>query len=343
LGANDVQTFIVALQHFSKRNDTMKSLLIPQDDDADFESKLEALFPSCVSAAVDRLRAVNDARDAAYEARQEKLRTLTSKRSELRHDVDRAERHIQAGDTYTDEDLAAIAKTKARTAKLAGEIASLRGEKSPPCLPLETITDWIGEQTSTFEAVPVDIKLQKGESPLDALAASRRHIDDLRSDLITVHNALVPEEEAVAGMVEDVEAVASQGAPDFSACAQFVRTSIAVNAVKRQGHVEFSRELIDTGAQLIEIGNGSGLAVWALKDQIIARGRAEIARLYEGQTALSVPERNRRAAEIEAEILKEERREEAILRRCEDAGLAVFRRPFANPLAILGIAPLKGR
>ena len=47
--------------------------------------------------------------------------------------------------------------------------------------------------------------------------------------------------------------------------------------------------------------------------------------------------------EIEAEMLAEERREEAILRLCEDAGLKVYRRPFANPLAVLGVAPRKRR
>lgn len=321
----------------------MKNLLIPRDDEAELEAKLDAQFPASTYEILDRLRSVETARNAAYHAKQEKLHALTSKRSELQREVDRANRHIQGGDPYTEEDLIAVAKTKVRITKLVGQIATLRAEQLPPCLPLETITDWISEQKATFEGVPVEAKLSRGELPLDAVIASRDKLDGLQRDLIGVDNALVPEEDAFAGMMADVEAFASQGAPDFSACTKLVHTSTAVNANMRQGHVDFPREFVETGARLVEIGNGSALAIWAFKDQIIARGRAEIARLYEGKTALSGAERNRRKVEIEAEILKEERREEAILRRCEDAGLKVFRRPSANPLAVLGIAPLKAR
>jgi hypothetical protein len=107
-----------------------------------------------------------------------------------------------------------------------------------------------------------------------------------------------------------------------------------------QGHVRWPVQAeIFEGGRHGEFELGIRFLCWLAPEAIIERGTAELKKLYGGKAGVSAEERARIVADLEAEILVEERREEACVRLCERSGLNVYRRPLANPLAVLGIAP----
>jgi len=80
------------------------------------------------------------------------------------------------------------------------------------------------------------------------------------------------------------------------------------------------------------------VTVWAHRDAIIAQLEAEIERIGDDATALSVEAQAARIAELRAAILQAQRHEEAIIERLEAEGVQV-RRTCSDPVILLGIEP----
>lgn len=80
------------------------------------------------------------------------------------------------------------------------------------------------------------------------------------------------------------------------------------------------------------------LALWALKDQILAAVDAEIDLRGDDEHALGSEERAEREQVLLAELLALERAEEAAIEAAEAEGLAIARRPDSDPRAVFGLA-----
>ena len=85
------------------------------------------------------------------------------------------------------------------------------------------------------------------------------------------------------------------------------------------------------GAQL----DGFATLVWLFKAELIEALEKEVDASSDDNSVLSEPDRGRRLAEVERDMLTVEREEEFFIRRARDEGATVMRRRNANPLAVL--------
>jgi hypothetical protein len=92
-----------------------------------------------------------------------------------------------------------------------------------------------------------------------------------------------------------------------------------------------------TGFSSARLINLLGLDVWLLRDLMVERGEAEIAKIADDDHALSPQDRAAKEVDLLADILELERLEEAHIMAAEAAGQAIARRSNADPRAILGV------
>ena len=177
-------------------------------------------------------------------------------------------------------------------------------------------------------------KLNKGESLLDGIERLRRRTRELRADLHRIESAPFPSGHAKQRMREQVEALATQGAPSVTLL------------VEHDGKVEFQTQRVQAevyGAEqralaFSETVDAVALVAWLHRDALIAALDKEIAAEADDKAALSHTDRELRTSEAMSDLLAVEGTEAALVWRAMDEKLPVEFRADINPQALLGIA-----
>ena len=178
-----------------------------------------------------------------------------------------------------------------------------------------------------FEQVALSPVQTKGrESILDALETRRRRIRELRADLAQVRAAPVPSSVAKSLMLKEIDALAAKGAPDVT---RLVDMRGAAGIVWPKAFVSYGedRHPLDVLAVL----------AWLFRDQMVKRLDAEISECADDKSALTDMQLAEREAQIERDMLANEREEEGLIEALEAEGAVIDRRVDASPVAVLGI------
>lgn len=318
-------------------------LIMLSEDDARHDAIVAVLEknPKIAYAAFLRVLKNNERNSREQAGRFQRITTLQAKRRDWVSFNQPVQRALDRGEEVHKDTLKRFESNKAKIASADKELAALRAEKPIPSLSAEMLADALLESKGEFIEVGwPQVKLPKGQSPEEALAESRANREAMIRDRNARKTALVSFDAAAKRIEADVRAKAT--APDFRPTAKIKAqyTEKGNRLRDAQGHVQWPKqeEYLD-GGRTADFELGVGMLCWLFEKEIVARGVAELKSTYGGEKGLSDEERAQEIARIEAEILAEERREEALVRMCEDAGIEVYRRPLANPLAVLGIAP----
>jgi hypothetical protein len=197
------------------------------------------------------------------------------------------------------------------------------------------IIDWLNHDVPTvarFAAVPKPkFSINRGESLADVLAANRQEqalITEKIAELETAHTTVA---EAQARMRADVDALAERGRPDvtgvlFGGAVQWP-TKQLVTDVHGEGHSHVGTATVDDAV---------ALAVWACRDEIVAKLSAEIEVAGDDKTAVAAADRPGLIAANKAKLLELQHVAEAIICRMEAEGHFVTR-ACTSPLVLLGI------
>ncbi|QWG18711.1 hypothetical protein KMZ68_02090 [Bradyrhizobium sediminis] len=323
-------------------------ITLADDDEIDFEVKdaLKKRFAGTSALAnLLRVKAAAEKHSAEYTAKGQRIQTLQAKKADAQAFVRDMEREIARGMQYPPKEMERKAAAEQKIAAIMAEIAALRNAPQSTNLPDDTIIEWIRDSKVNFVDAEVKVTtLPKGKTQGEAVEELRNRQRDLNGEKQAVVKQPVPFEDALARVIADVDAKAR--AMDVRP-AMRLKTSVNDYVSHRvgrhsemQGHVEWpsAEEIVESGRR-VEMDQGNALVSWLFRDEIIARGTAELKKHYGNAKGMSAEERARRIAEIDAEILEAERQEEAFIRMAEDAGMTIWRRPNAHPLAVLGIAP----
>jgi hypothetical protein len=237
---------------------------------------------------------------------------------------------------------------KKRLAEEESEAAATRAEleavnKAPRSanLPVETAIEWMGEQKGEFRNAP-PVKVTAPRGFFEAVKESRAKLGDLKSQKSKIAKVLLPESVAVARLLGDVQKMALplDVAPTTRMHRQLRNVAHSpMEYPDAQGSVRFPvrKEYFGDGRSG-ELDEAFRFLCWLLPEQIIAKGKAEIAAIYKQHgPGLSVEERTKLIAEIDVARLQEERREETLIRAATANGETIWRRPDMSIEAALGV------
>lgn len=214
------------------------------------------------------------------------------------------------------------------------ELQRLTDEQRAAHLGYSTVDllDWLASQSAKFIAAPV--KLAKTDNLTDALKRNRDQQTIANNELLAVQNAGLTIAEAKAAMRAEVAAIVEKGRPD-------------AYSLFHGNPIEWPTELfIANGAGVHQhtvaatVKDAFALAIWANADAVIAKLDTEIERMGDDASALSRDAQAARIVECEANLLKLQRQEEAIVEALEVQGHQV-RRICADPQILLGIERAK--
>ncbi|PSO19142.1 hypothetical protein [Bradyrhizobium sp. MOS003] len=310
-------------------------------DDSEMHDRLTVAFKKRFpSQALDKYRRSMKA-SARHEAQQavdrdQTRRIVESARAdaELIAALERDERHYGPAPERT----ARMERARrSRTEKLR-EVALRRNASVESNQPYETLAEFVLDSTGDYDAVDMELKIPKGQSLPDALLSVREEIAQCERDIRNARAAPLPLADATKRIAEDVRRKAR--GLNVSRTARISPDVIGIRGLaSAQGHVEFpSTSVVHDGGGRTEVSAGVELMCWLFGDQIIKKAATELEATYKDKKPLSLAERSRVIAEAESHQLAAERREEKIVSALEDAGHLVYRRPLANPLAVLEIA-----
>jgi hypothetical protein len=191
---------------------------------------------------------------------------------------------------------------------------------------LSRVQQWLAELRSGVvleEAPPAAIVLPDGQTLDAALAAARAEVKSLRGRLVAVKAAPLPREDQCELAVEHVVRLGQAARP-------------AVGIVGDKLRVGFRGDMAAADDVL-------ALLCWAMPEAVCAALEREIAAQPARADALPASERMRRVAELEAQLLELETREEALLKQAAAAGQDIVRRPDADVRAVLGVVIAKAQ
>ncbi len=321
-------------------------LTLLSDDDATHDALVKAFkrFPPIALSQFKRVLNASTKHFAHHLAKQTRIASLNARKRDWQYLVADTDRDVARGAVYSKDQLESYEEAKAKIAQANVEIIALRNEPQIPTINPETPAEFILESRGKFADAHVTVTVPKNGNILDAINASRLDQEDSRRRKAEIHNESLPPQDAIARMVADIDANAQ--APDFGSVMRLKPqlldyvTRTGRGLPDEQGHVEWpTKNAYLEGGRYEEMDQGNRLVCWLFRDALIGRGKAELAKLYAGKKGISVAERTRLLAELDAAILAEERKEEALICMAEDAGLPILRRPMANPLAVLCVAP----
>lgn len=202
------------------------------------------------------------------------------------------------------------------------------------------IEGWVADSASASLAfLPIEHaapKLGKNEHLLDAIDRVRRRGRELAADRHRIESAPIFAAEAKAKARTYLEELAARARPDV------------FGLIERSGTVEWPRladvpvqPLIGPNGTLLGMGGSvrDGLALAALlqRDAMLALLDREIGAVADDASAMTDADRAGRIAEIEGDILANERDEEALIMMAEADGREVSRRADADPRAVLDV------
>jgi hypothetical protein len=176
----------------------------------------------------------------------------------------------------------------------------------------------------TLRPVTVSAQPRKSETLGDAIRRIRSEIASVQGELTRLRTAPPTAEEYRAAAAAKVQQLVAQGAPTISHDGGKITITFPDEA-----------QFANPGAALAApSGSSSKLQAWLFPDQMLARLTEGVDEVVGG---VSKAERERRSAELAAEICSLEHQEESLVTQALDAGLDVGRRVGASPLAILGL------
>jgi hypothetical protein len=177
--------------------------------------------------------------------------------------------------------------------------------------------------------------LSKSENgPLDAIENRRVKVKSLHADLSRIRSAPFPSIHAKQQMRSQVAALVQRGAAS------------AADIVKNNGKLVFAHErrsipvIVAKEGAIVAWQEFDALATfcWLHETALVEKLSREIDALgNNGETALSVPDREKQEAEILSDLLAIEREETFFVWRAQEQNLPVEHRGSCSPIALLGL------
>lgn len=343
----DVFMFGLQLNPNGAESMSSESLTLLSDDD-ETHNALERAFaklPPVALVSFLRVRKVSERNSAIHFAESQRNATLVAKMQDWKNHVSTVDRDLARGQPVHKVEMEKYEANKRKISKAVAEMTARRNKKQTPNLNDEFLAEFVLDNArKPFKPATADVKLAKGQSPAAALDETRVDLASAFSRLTATKNELILFDEALARLIADVDAKAA--GPNFKPVTQMQEqyfdyvSATGARRPKIQGRTEWpTKHEILEGGNPHEFDRGTAMLCWLHRDAIIARGKAELTKLYAGRKGISEADRTHQLAAIEDEILTIERREELLVRLCEDANLTVYRRPTANPQAVLQITP----
>jgi hypothetical protein len=182
------------------------------------------------------------------------------------------------------------------------------------------VNQWIVEQRLPLEPAPAvaAVKLMPDETLGEALGKARDEIAALKQHLAAVKLAPLPPEDQQQLAEAYVARLVTTAGPQ-------------VNFHGDRLTLRWRDDIVTSKEDAL------ALFAWAAPDQVYAALTRSIKEQPVRADAMPAAERKRRVAEIEAELLRLEVFEEALIARAAGDGLEVLRRPDASPAAVLGV------
>jgi hypothetical protein len=167
------------------------------------------------------------------------------------------------------------------------------------------------------------------------LEALREIVEERRAELARIAAAPVPPAEAMAGFEAWIDRTAT-------AAVDRLRLGELLRDGGRTGLALPTRRIVGAdGAISADLGPAVdvlfGLLLATSRERVLALVSGQLADLAAGGGPIASADRPARIAEAEAALLAAEIEEEAAVRALEDAGVAVARRPDADPRAVLAM------
>ena len=210
----------------------------------------------------------------------------------------------------------------------------------PASSTLAAVEQWLRERRDGTVFEDCEGPALRDAPIMDAIAGCRRRVDELKANLVAIHNAPFPSAHCKRQARAMVDELAQRGA-----------VSVA-QLVARDGPLEFPREMLrvtvanaPAGATGFgEVINPVALVAWIHREALLARIDAEIDALCgDDKAALSPADRERRTSEVASPLLDAERQEAAAVWAAIEQSMPVSFRAGTAPLAILqcrlGAAP----
>ena len=162
-----------------------------------------------------------------------------------------------------------------------------------------------------------------------ALASVRKDLARLDADAHAVKTAPMMAIEAKEAARRHVAELADKSRPDVRWLVEFGR-----QIEWPRGNL---RDIGGAGAVAVAMPDARGLMAWLHPEAMVAALEAEIDAVADDGQAIGADEREARLAQIAAEKLQAERREEATIMAASAAGTTLERRPDADPRAVLAV------
>lgn len=324
-------------------------------------AKRKLMFERLPIPAQAKLRRIEDVtvmRNGEWSANQERRRKNREGRAEIHRIFYLFERDVQAGMRPTEANKAEQEARKKDIERLDEEYARLCNFKLPPTMTDSYLWEWLGELPTlrvrkdgegwgdpNHEYIPAEheilycdfreasVPLPAKKAPADALAEARANIGKISETKRAASRASIPLSEAEASIIADIDRAAGKGLNVGSALRRHVR----LNGRVERGRMIWPTRRIMTANGMSDVPDGFALLVWLNRDELKKRALEALRAAHDPKNALSDEDRAARLAELDAELLAQERIEEAAVEACEAAGIRVYRRPNADPRAVLGV------
>jgi hypothetical protein len=292
-------------------------------------------------AAAEKLRHLRQRRDDARAVipEFEDVRTASMARMEAQNALTRLTSHPQDGGFGLTAESRSVTEAERTLDKASADFERLKQLQEvrsaawqASSAALAACEAWLREHGTALEAVEIEPpKLLKGEAVIDAVERFRRRVKELKADLHRIESAPYPSSFAKQRLRGMVEQLAARAVPDVTMLIEHdgdliwpsLRVQAEVHGVQRALAFHAATDTI-------------GLLAWLMKDTLIKRLDAEIDAEADDKAALSLEAREKATAEIQANVLAQERLEAELVWLAQADNLRVHHRPDCNPLAILG-------
>jgi hypothetical protein len=224
-------------------------------------------------------------------------------------------------------------------AELDQRITALRAKRWPGFRRLE---DYVAALPAVVKAHADPVEHKIGKGGLDAaIATIRETVARLGADIHATRSAAHPAWAVKERMVQQIEALAEQGAPNVC---NAIEAGLDVVFPMLDVRGELTGFAVSEGAPALKgwsshsAPNVLGIIAWMFKDQLTAAISAEIDSLADDDNALDDEARAENIASLQAARLEAERIEEALIEMAAAEGRTIIRRPQADCRAVLGLA-----
>ena len=194
---------------------------------------------------------------------------------------------------------------------------------------------WIAQQRGRLEMTDFKPpKLKKGVSLHEAVEDVRVELPHMEGQRTMTVNAPRTREEVIGDLTRIVEDLAVSGQPDVSLLAdpggdiRWATSRATVHAATTGGEQAMGSAVV---------ADAVGLVAWLAKDEILARLTAHIDEFHDPDVALSAEDRASDLHQIDRDILRLNRIEEAHIAEAESLGMTIQRREDALPAAVLQV------